>query len=544
MKKFLSLTLSLIIVMGLLPMGAPPTAAADPVPIVVGHTGGIVIVADVDAALSAAGLTRDGPTPFSVTFAPGVWAIGDNAFFYCTSLTSVVIGSSVTSIGIGAFEGCASLAGVVIPDSVTFIGRAAFYGCTSLTGVVIGNSVTSIGSAAFADCTNLYDIYFKSEIPPAISSAVGMAAFEGVKSGARAIVPYGATAYGAEGSLWNDLIVMWGCEECGGLDCDCYEEPVICPNCENPECICATFKSGIDYETVYAGNLIIPGRISGDGAPGYFINLTHETITFAQGFSPEAFSIDGGVKWKRVKSDTFGEVRFAKMLNKDMKLRVSNQPIARKTKRPPADAVIVAFADTKARPKAPKMAVNYFLDRDRTGDTPGYWLLVNRADAKNPSSTAQRGPGIQIGLISGKTVDDKHFGQFYAAPNHGIPVVKLEDGAKPSRTVYAVRSAPRPDGSAFLPASKSVKVKASSELKVPKFKIKAKDAKLNKDGTVKRAATADISVRAGTYVVVDGRRTLHGAKTKVDVFRAAGRIEAWSEATARKPASAKQVLTR
>ena len=58
-----------------------------------------------------------------------VTAIGDEAFYDCSSLTSVTIPDSVTSIGNGAFYGCSSLTSVTIPDSVTSIGNSAFYGC-------------------------------------------------------------------------------------------------------------------------------------------------------------------------------------------------------------------------------------------------------------------------------------------------------------------------------------------------------------------------------------------------------------------------------
>ena len=59
----------------------------------------------------------------------GVTSIGNYAFDYCKSLTSVTIPDSVESIGDGAFRDCTSLASVTIPNSVTSIGFRAFYGC-------------------------------------------------------------------------------------------------------------------------------------------------------------------------------------------------------------------------------------------------------------------------------------------------------------------------------------------------------------------------------------------------------------------------------
>ena len=91
----------------------------------------------------------------SVTIPDSVTAIGDSAFSYCDSLTSVSIPDSVTSIGDSAFYSCDSLTSVSIPDSVTAIGNRAFYSCDSLTSVSIPNSVTAIGDYAFGDCSNL-----------------------------------------------------------------------------------------------------------------------------------------------------------------------------------------------------------------------------------------------------------------------------------------------------------------------------------------------------------------------------------------------------
>ena len=76
-------------------------------------------------------------------------SIGNNAFQYCSGLTSVTIPNSVTSIGNYAFSGCSGLTSVTIPNSVTSIGERAFNGCSGLTSITIPNSVTSIGSSAF-----------------------------------------------------------------------------------------------------------------------------------------------------------------------------------------------------------------------------------------------------------------------------------------------------------------------------------------------------------------------------------------------------------
>ena len=90
-----------------------------------------------------------------ITFDAPVTTIGDWAFGYCSSLTSVTIPDSVTEIGTWAFEYCSSLTSVTIPDSVTEIGDWAFGHCSSLTSVTIPDSVTTLGANPFVRCSKL-----------------------------------------------------------------------------------------------------------------------------------------------------------------------------------------------------------------------------------------------------------------------------------------------------------------------------------------------------------------------------------------------------
>ena len=141
-----------------------------------------------------------------------VTSIGNDAFEYCSGLTSIEIPSSVTSIGDYAFRYCSGLTSIEVPNSVVSIGIYAFYGCTSLTGVVIPNSVTRIGSSAFEDCKSLTGI----EIPNSVKS-LGTYVFNGCASLASLVVAEGNTVYDSRNNC-NAIIVtstntlVYGCK--------------------------------------------------------------------------------------------------------------------------------------------------------------------------------------------------------------------------------------------------------------------------------------------------------------------------------------------
>ncbi|MBQ7951857.1 MAG: leucine-rich repeat protein [Alistipes sp.] len=164
----------------------------------------------------------------SITIPDSVAWIGSEAFYGCTSLTSITIPDSVTSIGNSAFNDCYSLTSVyitdiaawcnisfdnfysnpllyegnlylnnelvtdlIIPDSITSIGNNAFSGCDSLTSITIPDSVTSIGSWAFYSCDSLTSV----TIPNSVTS-IGDSAFSYCNSLTSVTIGNGVTSIG------------------------------------------------------------------------------------------------------------------------------------------------------------------------------------------------------------------------------------------------------------------------------------------------------------------------------------------------------------
>lgn len=86
----------------------------------------------------------------------GITAIGNHAFYQCSSLQSVTFPSSITTIGDYAFYQCTGLTGsLALKEGLETLGNYAFAHCTGITTAYFPNSIASIGNGPFAYCTSL-----------------------------------------------------------------------------------------------------------------------------------------------------------------------------------------------------------------------------------------------------------------------------------------------------------------------------------------------------------------------------------------------------
>jgi hypothetical protein len=113
----------------------------------------------------------------SVTIPDSVTSIGPYPFYNCTSLTTIMVGinnATFSSVNGVLFDKTTNFliqcpggkaGSYTIPDTVTRLGDLAFAYCKSLTSITIPDSVTRIGNDAFEGCYSLAGLYFWGNIP-------------------------------------------------------------------------------------------------------------------------------------------------------------------------------------------------------------------------------------------------------------------------------------------------------------------------------------------------------------------------------------------
>lgn len=137
-----------------------------------------------------------------IVFGDGVTSIGNQAFYMCTSLSSVTVPGNVGQIGMGAFTGCSQLKTVTIDQGVTYILSNAFSDCAALESVTIPDGLISIGDGAFQDCAKLKEIFIPSSVTRIGGSSIGDGPFNGCASD-MIIYCAASTKPSNWGSYWN-----------------------------------------------------------------------------------------------------------------------------------------------------------------------------------------------------------------------------------------------------------------------------------------------------------------------------------------------------
>lgn len=108
-------------------------------------TDGKATITAVDTAISG-----DITTPATLGGYP-VTAIGEEAFYHCSGITSVVISEGVEVIDIGAFNDIGKVDSIVLPDSLTTLGEQPFT-WVEIDSITVPANVTTIDPATFFGC--------------------------------------------------------------------------------------------------------------------------------------------------------------------------------------------------------------------------------------------------------------------------------------------------------------------------------------------------------------------------------------------------------
>ena len=133
----------------------------------------------------------------SVTISDSVTTIGEYAFADCSSLPIIDNIRYADTYLIETTDKTMSV--YTIKDNTRFIGNDAFQFCSSLTSVTIPESVTTIGDYAFYGCDSLTSVYCKATTPPAGGSDM----FNDNASGRKIYVPMESVNAYKSASYWS-----------------------------------------------------------------------------------------------------------------------------------------------------------------------------------------------------------------------------------------------------------------------------------------------------------------------------------------------------
>ena len=103
----------------------------------------------------------------------GISELGEDAFYYCTSLETMTVPEGITELNGSVFGKCAALQSVSLPSTLETIGDSCFLGCYALDHIEIPKSVTAIQSYAFFNCPALRSITLTESVTDVGKFALG-----------------------------------------------------------------------------------------------------------------------------------------------------------------------------------------------------------------------------------------------------------------------------------------------------------------------------------------------------------------------------------
>lgn len=88
--------------------------------------------------------------------------IGKEAFYYCSSLSSVILPSGLKNLGASCFYRCGKLNLIVLPEALASIGEKCFQ-YTSIEEITLPKNLKYISGHTFVGCKNLADVTLNSK---------------------------------------------------------------------------------------------------------------------------------------------------------------------------------------------------------------------------------------------------------------------------------------------------------------------------------------------------------------------------------------------
>ena len=138
----------------------------------------------------------------SIIVGDGITALGDYAFYYCSTATSVSLPTSLNALGKACFLRCSELKIINIPEGVAAIPDSCFYECSSLESIDLPDSVRTFGDSAFYNCSQLKSI----TIPEGVTELTARSLFSDCTSLKFIMLPNTLTKIGSYDTFWGDCI--------------------------------------------------------------------------------------------------------------------------------------------------------------------------------------------------------------------------------------------------------------------------------------------------------------------------------------------------